>query len=177
MKQGELLEKYKKILEANAKRLSWKRNDSKDYWFNECYLVLLEAYRENPSITSDELIKAFNIGIRDSDRRELRWKKNIISYGQSLEMDSEDDTQTPAQKAQYKIAMRKKVEEERWGELRDILNRLEKRERKILILYYFDNYKEKEIAKYYNISIAMVSKIKKRALKKCKKFLEKGVKK
>ena len=170
MEEYELLEKYRKILEANAKRISRKRKGGKDYWFNEGYLVLLETYRENPSITSGELIKAFNIGIRDSDRKELRWEQNVISYGLSLELDSEDDPQTEVQKAHYKMAMEKNVKEEQRKLTSDILDRLEKRERKILELYYFDNYKEKEIAEYYNISIAMVSKIKKRALKKCRKL-------
>jgi len=41
-------------------------------------------------------------------------------------------------------------------------------------LYFYNGYKEKEIADHYNISIPMVSKIKKRALKRCKKFLERG---
>ena len=177
MERYELLEKYRKILEANAKRVCRKRKGSKDYWFNEGYLILLEAYRENPSITSGELIKAFNIGLRDSDRKELTWERNIISYGLSLEMDSEDDPQTEVQKAHYKMAMGKKVEGEEKALISDVLNRLEKREGEILYRYFFGRYKEKEIAKHYNISIAMVSKIKKRALKKCRKFLEKGVKK
>ena len=183
MKQDELLEKYRKILEVNAERLSRKRRGDKDYWkdywfdywFNEGYLALLETYHKNPSITSEGLISAFNKGLRNSDRKELIWEKRNLPYGLGFEPDSEDDSQTEAQKAHYKMAMEKGVKEEQERLLGDVLNGLGKREGEILNMYFFDRHKEKEIAKYYNISIAMVSKIKKRALKKCRKFLEKGV--
>ena len=48
---------------------------------------------------------------------------------------------------------------------------LDLREQKIIKMYYFLGYKEKEIANYFNLSHQRVNKIKSRALKKLKNAL------
>jgi RNA polymerase sigma factor (sigma-70 family) len=52
------------------------------------------------------------------------------------------------------------------------LKTLERRERSILELYYYAGFSEDEIAESYQISIPRVNQIKKRALRKCRKELE-----
>ena len=54
----------------------------------------------------------------------------------------------------------------------DVMENLRRRERKILDLYYNFGYKEREIAKHYNISQQRVNKIRNRALEKCKVKIE-----
>ena len=54
----------------------------------------------------------------------------------------------------------------------NILESIEdKQEKEIINMYFFYGYKEKEIAKYYNLSHQRINKIKSRALKKIKNFL------
>jgi len=55
--------------------------------------------------------------------------------------------------------------------LKDVLKDLTLRERNILTGYYLYGYNQREIAEHYNISHQMVSKIRRKALEKCKEQL------
>ncbi len=55
--------------------------------------------------------------------------------------------------------------------LSDILEGLNLRERNILMGCYLYGYKEREMAKFYNISRVRIHQIKQRALEKCKEQL------
>jgi len=75
MNQDELLKKYKGVLEADAKKYTIKSKENYNYWFYEGSFILLEAYNKNPFIASGEVIKALNIGLRNSYRKELEARK------------------------------------------------------------------------------------------------------
>lgn len=53
----------------------------------------------------------------------------------------------------------------------DVIDNLEEREKNILDMYYWCGYKEREIAKYHNISQPRINQIKNRALGRCKKLM------
>jgi len=180
----ELLEKHKKILEIKAKEYTWKGNrkgnPDYEYWFNEsCYILLREFYA-NPFITSKKVKNVLDHWLRDIERKLFeKPREEEKPYGLdpgSLWSDWEENPETEAQKAHYKEAKKKADKEEQEAlealGLLEALERLEEREKVILVLYYYNSCKLKEIANYYNISIPMVSKIKKRAEEKVKRDLE-----
>jgi len=55
--------------------------------------------------------------------------------------------------------------------LKDILNKLEKRERQIIVLRYFEDMTQSEIGQMLNISQVQVSRIEKKVLLKLKEYI------
>ncbi|HBF1431957.1 TPA: sigma-70 family RNA polymerase sigma factor, partial [Clostridioides difficile] len=55
--------------------------------------------------------------------------------------------------------------------LKDILGRLDKRERQIIVLRYFEDMTQSEIGEMLNISQVQVSRIEKKVLSKLKEYI------
>ncbi|MBS5786687.1 MAG: RNA polymerase sporulation sigma factor SigF [Clostridioides difficile] len=73
-----------------------------------------------------------------------------------------------------KISMQGECEEEKAIDnilLKDILNKLEKRERQIIVLRYFEDMTQSEIGQMLNISQVQVSRIEKKVLLKLKEYI------
>ncbi|WP_024620852.1 RNA polymerase sporulation sigma factor SigF [Metaclostridioides mangenotii] len=73
-----------------------------------------------------------------------------------------------------KISMQGECEEEKAIDnilLKDILNKLEKRERQIIVLRYFEDLTQSEIGQMLNISQVQVSRIEKKVLSKLKEYI------
>ncbi|HEK8705302.1 TPA: sigma-70 family RNA polymerase sigma factor, partial [Clostridioides difficile] len=73
-----------------------------------------------------------------------------------------------------KISMKGESEEEKVVDnilLKDILGRLDKRERQIIVLRYFEDMTQSEIGEMLNISQVQVSRIEKKVLSKLKEYI------
>ena len=165
----QLLDKYKDYLDFISNY--YHRSLEKDDAYNQAYMELLGIYREFPTITDKKLKNKVTHKLWSYVRKERRNRIKNIGFGVSLN----------DKKNIFKKDISNEVNDQIIQEYLRNNNRLipvnilesieEKQEKEIINMYFFYGYKEKEIAKYYNLSHQRINKIKSRALKKIKNFL------
>lgn len=157
----QLLDKYEKNLYYLSCKYA-RKGLEKDEAYNQAYLELLEIYLQTPEITDFKPIRKASDKLRNYYRKELKYWNNNISLDALLDKNSNFLEEREKQNAkEYSKNYYPKIP----------IDILDLREQKIIKMYYFLGYKEKEIANYFNLSHQRVNKIKSTALKKMKNAL------
>lgn len=163
-----LLDKYEKYLDFISTKFKYKGLE-KDDVYNQAYLELLELYLQFPGITEKKLKNKVTHKLWNYLRKEQRYWNNNTNIDAILDVDDEEnDKWNVIDKQTAKVYFRDYNRSIPF----DILESIEEKQGKEIInMYFFYGYKEKEIAKYCNLSQQRINKIKSRALKKIKEFL------